>query len=395
MAAISARPGGRTAAALLIVVVAAFIAPAAQAQQPPPPPGGPPPVALRFPAAFVVVDADTGTVIAGLNDREPRPPASTTKILTALVVRRRLERNTPVPISARAAATPARKLNLLAGETWKAGDLLQAMLICSCNDAAVALAEAAGDGLDGYGRLARELAGDLGLRDRPTLADPSGLDDEFSVGGGNLISARDLAIATRAFLKDKVLASIVVAPNHRFVGGDGEIHEVVNHNRLLPVYPGAVGVKTGFTRRAGSSLVAAARRNGRTIIAVLLDSPDVYLQASQLLDLGFATKGADLRGLPVLTVADERARTQNDSGVTTDDGSSADLAPPAGSVEEPRAVDTPDAAARTGANATDTDGPSWPLVLGATVLVPVVLVATRRRHVVRKRRRRAADRALR
>ncbi|MEJ7583755.1 MAG: serine hydrolase [Acidimicrobiales bacterium] len=344
---------------------------------------------LRFPAAFVVVDADTGAVITGLDDRTPRRPASTTKILTALVVRSRLERDAPVTISARAAATPARKLTLEVGETWRAGDLLRAMLICSCNDAAVALAEAAGGDLEGFARLAQERAGALGLRDHPTLVDPSGLDGESSVKGGNLISARDLAIATRAFLADGLLASIAVAPNHRFVGGDGEIHEVVNHNQLLGLYPGAIGVKTGFTRQSGSSLVAAARRNGRTIIVVLLDSPDVYLQARQLLDIGFATLTEELDRLPLLTAAEEQARTTTTTTTTppTRERSSAPT-----TAEPPAAVPVSrePSAQRVTSSAS---GAWWPLVMGAVVAL-TALVGLRRRQVVRHRRRRDAARPL-
>lgn len=386
------RPLTRRAAAAAVILALAlvlFVAPGqvAGAHQPSPPASGATTttVPLRLPAAFVVVDAATGAVITGLNDRVPRPPASTTKILTALVVRSRLDRDTPVRISARAASTPARKLNLEAGETWRADDLLRAMLICSCNDAAVALAEAAGGSLDGFADLSRDLSRRLGLRDGPTLRDPSGLDDEFSVGGGNLISARDLAIAARAFLADDLLASIAVAANHRFVGGDGEVHEVVNHNRLLPLYPGAIGVKTGFTRRSGSSLVAAARRRGRTIIAVLLDSPDVYLQASQLLDIGFDTRGRDLVGLPRLTAGDERVAPS-----TTTTSPSAGARPPV-----PISAGGPEPRTAAAARGNSDDFASLPTVVASVLVVAVVAVALRRRQVVHRRRRRAEERPLR
>ena len=333
---------------------------------------------LRFPSAFVIADAATGAVISGLNDRVPRPPGSTTKILTALVVRRRADSATPVKVSARAASMPARRLSLRAGETWRAGDLLRAMLICSCNDAAVALAEAAGGTLRGFEALSRDLARDLGLRDRPTLQDPSGLDDEFSVDGGNLISARDLAIAARAFLNDDLLAGIAVAPSHRFRGGDGELHEVKNHNRLLGRYPGAIGVKSGYTRRSGSSLVAAARRGGRTIIVVVLDSPDVYLQAGQLLDIGFATPVRDLDRFPRLTVADERAGASPASPRAS--------SPTAGDNAKEVATSSGD-----GDGDGDGDGGTSSLSLVAVVVVALVAaVALRRRHVVRRRRRRRA-----
>ena len=217
------------------------------------------------PAAFIVVDGATGAVLAGSNEHVRRPPASISKLMTALVVRDRLEDGTPIHVSPAAAAMPARKLNIQAGQTWKEGDLLRAMLLCSCNDVARALAEASGGSVGGFGQLARAEATKLGTVDAPVLQDPAGLDDEFSVGGGNRISAYDMAILARAFLSDPTLAAIVVKPSHRWLGPDGVVHEVANHNRLLGSYPGAIGVKTGYTKRAGATLVAAARRNGDSL----------------------------------------------------------------------------------------------------------------------------------
>jgi D-alanyl-D-alanine carboxypeptidase (penicillin-binding protein 5/6) len=120
------------------------------------------------------------------------------------------------------------------------------------------------------------------------IQDPTGLDDEFSVRGGNRISARDLAIAGRALLQDPLLAAIVAMPEYRFTGGDAEPHRVIGHNEFMTAYDGAVGVKTGYTKRAGSSLVAAARRDGRTYLVVVIDSTNAVAEASALLDAAFA-----------------------------------------------------------------------------------------------------------
>ncbi len=338
-------------------------------------------VPLPPPAASVLVDADTGAVIAGTNERTPLLVASTTKIITALVVRDQLADDAVVPVSPLAAGMPARKLTLLAGERWRAIDLLHAMLLCSCNDAAVALAEAAGGSIDGFGKLLDAKAAELGMVDGPVLADPSGLDDESSIGGGNLVSARDLAIATRAFLGDPVLAGIVLMSEYRFLGGDGEPHRVVNHNRLLETYTGAIGVKTGYTERSGASLVAAARRDGRTMIAVVLRSPSTYVQAGELLDRGFATPRHQQEGLPPLTPA---AAVGGGGDRSVRSGA---LANRPGDPSEPGGS-TPTGPGSNGDG--DGDGVHPATVIVGGLAVSAFAVGLRRHQVVRRRRRRAA-----
>lgn len=258
------------------------------------------------PKAWVLVDADTGAVISASNDREPKQVASLTKIVTALAVTHALEPGTDVPVSLRAEGMPARKINMKAGQVWTLEDSLASMLLSSANDAAVALAERVSGSVEGFQRALMATAQRVGMQDMPVLQDPSGLDDEFSVGGGNLISARDLAIAARALLAERRLADLVASVNVRFLGGDGIHHSLTNHNRLLKTYPGAIGVKTGFTKRSGRSLVAAAQRDGRTMIAVVVDVYDTYGAAGRLLDQGFAT--------PADTSPTERLPDPADSG---------------------------------------------------------------------------------
>ena len=245
------------------------------------------------PKAWILVDADTGGVLSASNDREPKQVASLTKIVTALTVTHALKPGTEIPVSLKAEGMPARKINMKAGQVWTLEDSLASMLLSSANDASVALAERVSGSLEEFVGALEATADRIGLQDAPLLQDPAGLDDEFSVGGGNLISARDLAIAARALLADRRLAELVASPEVRFVGGDNIQHHLVNHNRMLRTYTGAVGVKTGFTKRSGRSLVAAAQRGGRTMIAVVIDVYDIYGTAGRLLDQGFATSVAD------------------------------------------------------------------------------------------------------
>jgi D-alanyl-D-alanine carboxypeptidase len=240
--------------------------------------------------ASILVDADTGNVLDGVNVHQPLPPASLSKIFTALAAVHALEPGTAVPVSARAAGMPAHNLNMKAGQVWTVEDVLGSLLVSSANDAAMALAERVAGTAEGFVDVLGATSSRLGLADQPTLQDPSGLDDNFSIGGGNKVSARDLAIASRAVLAEPRLASLVSTPVYSFTGGDGIAHRLGNHNRMLKVYRGSVGVKTGYTKRSMHSLAAAATRDGRTMIAVIIGAPgDTYTLASNLLDKGFGT----------------------------------------------------------------------------------------------------------
>ncbi len=162
------------------------------AQPQPPPPQAP----GAAPKAWILVDADTGAVLDGGNARTPLLAASSVKVLTAVVVEENLRPGAHVTISERAQGMPAAKINLKAGQVWRSEDLLQALLLVSANDAAVALAEQTAGSLEAFGAMLDRTAARIGMADKPVLRDPAGLDDEFSVSGGNLVSARDLAVAT-------------------------------------------------------------------------------------------------------------------------------------------------------------------------------------------------------
>jgi D-alanyl-D-alanine carboxypeptidase (penicillin-binding protein 5/6) len=266
-------------------------------QQPTPPP---PPLAKQY----VLVDADTGAVLAQQDAHTAVPPASTIKLLTALIASQRVAPNDQVPITPLADGMPARKINVKAGQAWRAQDLMYSMLLVSANDAAVALAQKVGGGsLDGYVPLAGQTAARLGLTDHPVLNDPAGLDDEFSNKGGSRISAHDLAIVARAVLATPDIMSIIATRHYDFNGGDGIGHTLTNEDLLPTLYPGATGLKTGMTELAGHTFVGSATRNGRTMLAVVFGTGDPYGSAESLLDQGFATPVAaevNLEHLPAV-----------------------------------------------------------------------------------------------
>lgn len=240
--------------------------------------------------AYVLVDHDTGNVLEAVNERVPLSPASVTKLLTALVAVSKIPVDKPIPISAQAASMPPMKIGLSAGEMWSRDDLLHSLLMVSANDAAVALAESASGSLQQFAIDRTNAAQNLGLRDNPVFNDPSGLDDpEHSFRGGDLVSARDMAIVARAALDEPLIRSIVVKQRHQFVGGDAKPHTLRNHNKLLASYAGAIGMKPGYTSKAKNTMVAAATRDGRTMIAVVMNADNPYALPAALMDRGFAT----------------------------------------------------------------------------------------------------------
>ena len=270
-----------TALIAALVVVAAprvAVAQAPSSTSPPPPP----------PQAWIVVDADTGAVVDASNERAPVRPASVIKLLTAMIAVERLPATASVPVSPVAEGMPARKINMKAGQVWSLRDTLYSLLLVSANDAAVALAERVSGSRSGFAAAMAEAARHLGLEDSPVLRDPAGLDAEpFAFEGGNFISARDLAIVARAALARPEIRLVVATDRYDFHGVDGIDHVVRSHNLLLKNYPGAIGMKTGFTRGAGSTLIGAATRGGRTMISVVLNAVDAPRSSAQLLDQGF------------------------------------------------------------------------------------------------------------
>jgi D-alanyl-D-alanine carboxypeptidase (penicillin-binding protein 5/6) len=278
--------------ALLCLVTIVVFGPAdpspAEAQTAPPP-------APAHPAkAWILVDADTGKILAAHNEHEALPPASTQKIMTALVAAEKLPRAATITVGPTAAAQAAMKIGMVEGQQWALDQVLHSLMMVSANDAAYALAEAASGGLAAFAADMNATAARYGMVDSQ-FADPAGFDGAEGFNGGSRVSAHDLAIAARNYLSVPELTAMVALREYRF-DGPAKAHVLYNHNKLLARYPGATGLKTGYTSLAGNTFVGSARRDGRTMIAVVLNSTDMYGVAAGLLDQGFATP-ADAPGL--------------------------------------------------------------------------------------------------
>jgi len=236
-------------------------------------------------AAAVLVDARTGRVLWAKRAHERRHVASTTKIMTALLALRRLGPRDIVTVDKSVPRVPLVREGLRAGEKVEAWKLFYSLLLFSGNDDALALALAAGDGNKWtFIRSMNDEAKRLGLADTH-FSTPSGVKD-----ADNYSSAWDLAALTRVAMRNPRFRTIVRTRVKHVTWNAPTFAKIyVNNNRLLGSYPGANGVKTGYTHKSGPCLVASATRGGVSLIAVVLDSPDMYTDAKRLLDFGFAS----------------------------------------------------------------------------------------------------------
>jgi len=234
-------------------------------------------------AAFILEDLGTGEVLASGAPDERRPIASLTKIMTALLVLERARPGDIVTVTERATGFPfiASQLGLQAGERISVQELLYALLLQSANDAAVALAVHVGGSVEGFVRMMNERARRMGLRNT-SFASPNGLADS------GYSTVRDLAALTRDAYGDPAFARIVATKFHDVPSAGAEARHIQNRNILLWLYPGTVGVKTGFTSAAGFCLVAAAERGGERLLAVVLGEPEqAWDDGAALLNYGF------------------------------------------------------------------------------------------------------------
>ena len=262
--------------------------------------------------SYVLMDAGTGTVLAERAADRQMLIASTTKILTAVVALEHADPDETVEIKAEHTGIEGSSMYLRAGETMTVRDLLYGLMLSSGNDAAVALACHVGGGVEEFAALMNEKAAELGMVNSH-FANPHGLDAD-----GHYSTARDMGLLTAHAMESADFVEIVGTRNVRAAG-----RSLMNHNKLLWRYPGAEGVKTGFTRAAGRSLVSAASRNGTRLICVTLSAPDDWDDHTALFNWGFTNykyhgilpRGEVVATLPVLSGAGDRVQLIAEEGL--------------------------------------------------------------------------------
>lgn len=266
----------------------------------------------------ILIEAKTGTALYEKEADERLPMASTTKIMTALVALELAPPETVVTVPREAVGTEGSSVYLFEEEQLTLEQLLYALLLASANDAAVAIACGTAGSVEAFAGKMNEKAASLGLRNTH-FVNPHGLDDP-----DHYTSARDLAVIARAALEVPLIRKAVstqkITIPHNAEDG---VRLLVNHNKLLRMYDGAIGVKTGFTKRSGRCLVSAAERDGVTLIAVTLRAPDDWNDHRLLLDSGFAAvesvilcdDGSCRRSVPVVGGTVTEITVANPSGL--------------------------------------------------------------------------------
>ena len=228
-------------------------------------------------AAAILVDADSGRVLYEQNADARMRIASTTKILTALVAVQDGDLRELVTVGPAAAGTEGSSMYLKTGERLRLETLLYGLLLSSGNDAAVAIAEHVSGSVPAFVDRMNETARRLGMT-HSSFANPNGLDHE-----NHYSTARDMALLARAAVRNETLLRIASTKTVT-VGG----RTMTNHNKLLSRVEGCIGLKTGYTRAAGRTLVSCAERNGRRLIAVTLQDGNDWLDHQALYAYGFS-----------------------------------------------------------------------------------------------------------
>jgi len=254
----------------IAAAVLAAAAPASAAAAPPSVPGA---------QAAIVVDARDGTVLFAKKPDAERSIASTTKLMTALLSLEDADPDDVFTAPAYNATSAESRINLREGERMTVHDLLEALLLESANDAAVALAENIAGTRAAFVDEMNDRAADLGL-DHTSYANPVGLDE-----AGNYSTARDLATLARTLLRIPRFARIVDMPQAELESGIRP-RVVRNRNNLIEAYPWVSGVKTGYTLNAGNVLVGSAERGrGARVVSVVMGEPTEASRDSETLAL--------------------------------------------------------------------------------------------------------------
>ncbi|MEF3301856.1 D-alanyl-D-alanine carboxypeptidase family protein [Paenibacillus sp. GYB003] len=262
-----------------------------------------PPAVQTSAESAALIDVASGRLLNVKNGDKQMRIASLTKIMTAIVAIEHGTLSDQVRVSAKAAGKEGSSLYLKAGEEMSLENLLYGLMLRSGNDAATAIAEHVGGSLEGFVYLMNEKAALIGMS-RTQFKNPSGLDEE-----GHYSTASDMAKLTAYALRHPVFREIVktktkTAPNPH----ESWDYRWYNKNKMLSIYEGADGVKTGYTKLAKRCLVSSATRDGRQLAVVTLNDPNDWVDHAKLLDYGFkhypqqriVQKGDRLENMPVV-----------------------------------------------------------------------------------------------
>ncbi len=247
-------------------------------------PAGAPEMPAVTAEAAVLMDVASGRLLYAKNAHDQRAPASLTKVMTCLLALEAGDLEDTVEVSATASGVGGSSIWLEPGETQTMRDLLYGLMLRSGNDAAEAIAEHIAGNASDFALLMNRRAAEIGAS-ATHFRNPHGLP-----ASGHVTTAADLALITREALLRPDFREIVATRRHVIPWpGQPWDRTVYNENRLLWLYPGADGVKTGWTEEAGRCLIASATRGGWQLLAVVLDAPEMWTDATSLMDWGFSS----------------------------------------------------------------------------------------------------------
>ncbi|MBQ3490340.1 MAG: D-alanyl-D-alanine carboxypeptidase [Clostridia bacterium] len=231
----------------------------------------------------VVIDAESGKILYEKDAHTRRGMASTTKIMTALVALENSSLDRIVTVDPRACGVEGSSVYLFKNEKITMESLLYALMLQSANDAAEAIAYAVSGSMEAFVALMNQKADEMGLT-ATHFDNPHGLDGET-----HYTTAYELALISAKALENDIFAEIVSTVKKSIPLHNGEATRLlINHNRLLLEYDDIIGVKTGYTKKCGRTLVSAAQKDGNRLICVTLDDGNDWADHRALLDFGFS-----------------------------------------------------------------------------------------------------------
>lgn len=274
------------------------------------PPSSPSPSLTLSAAGACLMDASSGRVLYGKNESTPLPMASTTKIMTCILALENGDLNSTVTFSPKAASMPKVRLGAGSGSSFPLGELLYSLMLESHNDTAVAIAEYIGGSVEGFAAMMNEKAAELGMT-QTTFVTPNGLDAE-----GHCSTPADMCRLASYACQNESFLDIISTPSRTLRDTSGKhSYSLTNRDAFLTSYEGAIGVKTGFTGKAGYCFVGAARRDDRTFVSCVLASgwpPNKsykWSDTKSLMNYGFET--FTRQNVPVRDLSSCQVRVEN------------------------------------------------------------------------------------
>lgn len=263
---------------LLIVLLSAFSMPAygeQEAAAPQPPPG----ISAQ---TAIMIEAKSGEVLYEKNADEKAYPASITKILTALLAIENGDLDKKVKISPNASGVEGSSIYLEVGEKIALRDLVYGLMLRSGNDAAIAISEEIGGSKDQFVAMMNNRAKELGAVNTH-FANPNGLHDP-----DHYTTARDMALIAQAAMKNEEFRKVAAAKSWETNRGEGKYNYFYNKNKVVYQYDGGNGIKIGYTKAAGRTLVASSERDGMVLICVVMNAPNWFQDTYQLMDYAYS-----------------------------------------------------------------------------------------------------------